>query len=222
MKSPRGLYALIGVLLFVCAAVAWEWYTHVSGNRAAPRPVQQLPAPSPSAVPMSPGKQTPPLPLASAAAGNAGPSPGPVTYVPVASSASPAPPTSAPYATGSPPVEQVPVELATVAPHVTNVEPMAEPADAPPRILSMSISTPVARGGQLVSGTVQTSSNVASVEARIAGYSSSMRKVGAGKFAMTYRVPYLPFFLHRTYQIEVIARNTRGVAVRTAVPITIR
>lgn len=73
-----------------------------------------------------------------------------------------------------------------------------------------------------MSGTVETSSNVASVEARIAGYSSSMRKVGVGRFSLSYRVPNLPFFLHRTYTIEVIARNTRGDAVRTSVPITIR
>jgi hypothetical protein len=49
-----------------------------------------------------------------------------------------------------------------------------------------------------------------------------MRKVGVGKFALTYRVPPLPFFLHRTYSIEIIARNTRGDAVKTAVPITVR
>jgi hypothetical protein len=111
---------------------------------------------------------------------------------------------------------------ATLAPHVVAVKPISEPADAPPQILSLSISTPVAHGGQIVSGTVETSSNVASVEARIAGYSSTMQKIGVGKFALSYRVPRLPFFLHKTYMIQVIARNTRGQAVSTAVPITIR
>jgi hypothetical protein len=111
---------------------------------------------------------------------------------------------------------------ATLAPRLVDVKPIVESPDAPPRILAMAMSTPVAHPGEVVSGTVETSSNVASVEARIAGYSSSMRKVGVGRFSLSYRVPNLPFFLHRTYTIEVIARNTRGDAVRTSVPITIR
>ena len=86
----------------------------------------------------------------------------------------------------------------------------------------MSLSTPVARGGQVVTGTVETSSNVASVEARIAGFGSSLKKVGVGRFELTYRVPYLPFFLHKTYNIEVIARNTRGDAVSSSIPITVK
>lgn len=86
----------------------------------------------------------------------------------------------------------------------------------------MTLSTPVAHGGETVIGTVETSSNVASVEARIGGYSSSMQKVGVGKFRMAYTVPKLPFFLRRTWNIEVVARNPRGDAVRTSIPITIR
>jgi hypothetical protein len=97
-----------------------------------------------------------------------------------------------------------------------------EPENAPPRILRMSLSTPVARGGDLVSGTVETTSNVASVEARIGGYGASLKKVAAGRFELSYRVPYLPFFLHRTYNVEFIARNTRGDAVSSSIPITVK
>ena len=86
----------------------------------------------------------------------------------------------------------------------------------------MSLSTPVAHGGQIVTGTVRTSSNVASVEARIAGYSSTLTKTGEGVFQLAQRVPALPFFLHRTYEIDVIARNTAGAAVSSEIPITIR
>lgn len=86
----------------------------------------------------------------------------------------------------------------------------------------MSLSTPVARGGQVVSGVVRTSSNVASVEARIGGFSSTLTKTGEGVFQLSQRVPNLPFFLHRTYEIQVIARNTRGDAVSSQIPITIR
>jgi hypothetical protein len=114
------------------------------------------------------------------------------------------------------------VPLVTLAPAAATPGVIREPPNSPPRIIALSLSTPVAHGGDVVSGFVETSSNVASVEARIGGYSSSMRKIGVGKFVLTYRVPNLPFFLHRTYNIEVIARNTRGDAVSSAVPITIR
>ncbi|HKU68493.1 MAG TPA: hypothetical protein VJP85_12015, partial [Candidatus Baltobacteraceae bacterium] len=204
---------------------------HVGGRTAAPRPVQQIaaasPAPGmPSAATATAGPATAAPATARPATPAASPSPTPVEYVvqgapsPAASSA---PATPAPYqATPNGAVTEQPMVAATLAPHVVAIKPIAVPENAPPRILAMSISTPVAHGGQIVSGTVETSSNVASVEARIAGYSSSMQKVGVGKFALSYRVPYLPFFLHRTYSIEVIARNTRGDEVRTSVPITIR
>ena len=86
----------------------------------------------------------------------------------------------------------------------------------------MSLSSPVVRSGQVVYGTVETSTNVASVEARVGGYSSTLRKVAAGKFAISYRVPFLPFFLKKTYHVQLIARNTRGDAATTTIPITIR
>lgn len=86
----------------------------------------------------------------------------------------------------------------------------------------MSISTPVVSSGQVVSGRVETSTNVASVEARIGGYSSNLEKVGAGRFVLSYRVPYVPFFLKKTYNVQLIARNTRGDAVSTSFPITVR
>ncbi|MHB8363634.1 MAG: hypothetical protein ACYDEK_03570 [Vulcanimicrobiaceae bacterium] len=86
----------------------------------------------------------------------------------------------------------------------------------------MSLSTSVAHPGQIVSGTVTTSSNVASVVARIVGFAEPLAKVGVGRFVLTYQVPNLPPFLRRTYTIEVTARNTAGVAVTSGIPITIR
>ena len=226
MKISGGFAALVGALVLLCAVIAWAWYSHVGGSSSAPRPVAQLPAasapaspaPNQTGAPATPAHRATPAPAATA---TPSPTPTPVEYV-VETSPSPSA-TSAGYQTGpASAVTEQPMVAATLAPHVVAIKPISMPANAPPRILTMSISTPVARGGQIVSGTVETSSNVASVEARIAGYSSNMRKVGVGKFTLSYRVPYLPFFLHRTYSIEVIARNTRGDAVRTSVPITIR
>ncbi|HEY8313232.1 MAG TPA: hypothetical protein VIG51_03580 [Candidatus Baltobacteraceae bacterium] len=95
------------------------------------------------------------------------------------------------------------------------------PPNAAPRIHAVALSSSIVSAGQGVSGTVTTSSNVASVVARVAGYALPMRKVGTGHFALTYTVPNLPFFLHRTFTIDVIARNTRGDATSTQVPITV-
>jgi hypothetical protein len=72
-----------------------------------------------------------------------------------------------------------------------------------------------------MSGEVLTSSNVASVEARIAGYSFGLAKVGVGRFAFSGTVPQVPAIFHRTYTLDIIARNSRGDATRQSVPIQI-
>ncbi len=79
----------------------------------------------------------------------------------------------------------------------------------------------VVAGGDTISGSVTTSSNVASVEARVATYSIAVPKTGVGTFALTYVVPNVPFFLHRTYTMTIIARNARGDMATTDVPLTI-
>lgn len=168
---------------------------------------------------------------------------GPVVYVPaaattVAPTATPsaAPTVAAKAAPAQPaPVTAAPTQTAAAQPQATSVPvaPLAAgkaapsahvPAapDAPPQILSLALSRSVARAGQVVTGTVETSSNVASVVASIGGYVSPLTKTGVGHFVLSYRVPNLPFFLHRTFSIEVVARNTRGDAVSSSVPITIQ
>jgi hypothetical protein len=232
MKNSGGVAAFTGAIVLLCAVVALEWYAHAGGSNAAPQPVRQIaaspapaasrPAPSPSSspssapvvyVPKAPASPTP-APVASAAS-TAAPSAAPA-QTPAATA------TPEPYHTTQSVIRDEPMTAATLAPHVVAAKPVRESPNAPPRIVSVSLSTPVAHGGDVVTGTVETSSNVASVEARIGGYSSSMQKVGVGKFVMSYRVPNLPFFLHRTYSVEIIARNTRGDAVRSSLPITIR
>ncbi|HET6275284.1 MAG TPA: hypothetical protein VFE16_05015 [Candidatus Cybelea sp.] len=96
------------------------------------------------------------------------------------------------------------------------------PPDAPPQILEVQISETEVRPGDSVQGNVVTSSNVASVEARIGGYAVSLRKVAVGRFALTYKVVGLPWFVHGNFTMQVIARNTRGTAVARDVPLTVR
>jgi hypothetical protein len=96
------------------------------------------------------------------------------------------------------------------------------PPDAHPQILAVQMSTTTFHVGDTVQGIVETSSNVASVEARIAAFSVSVPKVGIGRFALNYVVPSLPFFMHKTYDMTVIARNTRGDKTVRVIPITVQ
>ncbi len=98
--------------------------------------------------------------------------------------------------------------------------PTASP-NAPPRIVAVHITNQTVRSGDTISGTVETTSNVASVEARIATFSISVPKVGVGRFALSYVVPNVPFFLHGTYPMTLVARNTAGEAVERVVSITV-
>lgn len=86
----------------------------------------------------------------------------------------------------------------------------------------MAIDKTSVTSGDRVSGTVLTSSNVASVEVRIGGYGVTLDKVGVGRFAMAYTVGNLPFFVHGTFQMQVIARNSRGDKAQTSLPIEVR
>jgi hypothetical protein len=93
--------------------------------------------------------------------------------------------------------------------------------DSAPRILSVDIA-PVVHTGQRVRGRVRTTSNVASVEVRIATYGFVLQKTGVGTFAIDYAVADIPFFLRGTYTMRVIARNTAGVRDERAIPLTIQ
>jgi hypothetical protein len=96
------------------------------------------------------------------------------------------------------------------------------PPDAAPQILSVAISRRAVQPGDRVTGNVLTSSNVASVEARIGGYAVTLNKVGVGRFTFTYTVGPLPWFIHGNYTMQVIARNTRGDAARRSIPLIVR
>ncbi len=97
------------------------------------------------------------------------------------------------------------------------------PPDAMPQIIGVILPTSSVTCGETVSGEVIASSNVASVEVRVAGYSRSMQKIGPGRFTITVVVPQLPAsFRRRTYILQVLAHNTRGDTVVRTVPITVR
>ena len=113
-----------------------------------------------------------------------------------------------------------PVPVPTPTPIPTKIPRL--PPDAPPHILSIVVDKSTVSSGDRVSGTVLTTSNVASVEVRVAGYGVSLNKVGVGRFSLVYTLGNLPFFVRGTYAMQVIARNSRGDATQRSVPIVVR
>ncbi len=96
------------------------------------------------------------------------------------------------------------------------------PPNAAPQILAVAVSETTVHPGDTVSGSVVTSSNVASVQARIGGYAMTLVKTGVGRFALTYTVAPLPWFIRGTFNMQVIATNTRGDTVQRTIPLTVR
>jgi hypothetical protein len=94
--------------------------------------------------------------------------------------------------------------------------------DAAPQILRVAVSETTVHPGDRVFGQVLTTSNVASVQARIGGYAMNLSKVGVGRFELTYTVAPLPWFVRGNFTMQVIARNTRGDTVTRAIPLTVR
>lgn len=96
------------------------------------------------------------------------------------------------------------------------------PPNAPPQITATRLSAAVVHPGQTVNGVVETSSNVASVVARVGTFTQAMRKSGVGRFTMNVRVPHVPFFMRGRWMVSFYAKNTAGVQVVTSLPITVR
>ncbi|HTX59706.1 MAG TPA: hypothetical protein VMH02_08490 [Verrucomicrobiae bacterium] len=123
-------------------------------------------------------------------------------------------PTASPVPASPPPRRPVPLRAAASAPAIL-------PPAAPPEIIALELRSRVVHPGERVVGRVVASSNVASVEVRIGGYSIAMEKTGVGRFALSYVVPDVPF-LRGTFVMQVIARNSGGASVERSLPLEIR
>ncbi|MGC9992434.1 MAG: hypothetical protein ABSD52_08585 [Candidatus Cybelea sp.] len=132
--------------------------------------------------------------------------------------ASPAP---APSASASSPASTALPSPAVTPPKLTAKVRRLAP-NAAPQILAVAVSETTVHPGDTVSGSVVTSSNVASVQARIGGYAMNLEKTGVGRFALTYTVAPLPWFIRGTFSMRVIASNTRGDTVERTIPLTVR
>ena len=95
--------------------------------------------------------------------------------------------------------------------------------DAPPHIVAVWFSKPRYRWGDLARIDVVATTNVASLEMRVASYSRGLRRHSYGEFRGVYHVPLLPPFLRPAYRLpfRFVARNSAGMAehLETTVPI---
>jgi hypothetical protein len=128
----------------------------------------------------------------------------------------PPPPLVAPVVTPAPVSSTGPVATPNAPPPVVML-----PPDAAPQIQWISLSSTAPRAGDTLAVTVLASSNVASVELRVGGYGMGMNKTDVGHFESTSQVPNLPFFMNHNITLEVIARNTAGVAIEQDIPISV-
>ena len=88
--------------------------------------------------------------------------------------------------------------------------------DAPPHIVAVWFSEPRYHWGDLARIDVVASTNVASLEMRVASYSRGLRRHAYGEFRGVYHVPLLPPFLRPAYRLpfRFVARNAAGAAER--------
>jgi hypothetical protein len=100
--------------------------------------------------------------------------------------------------------------------------PIAAHSGAPPRIVAIRFSGDHVRRGQTWSGTIITTTNVASVEVRTNLFSINVPRHKFGDFRFTLRVYDVPPIFIRAYRLRVLARNAAGEAVEEDVPFRIR
>jgi hypothetical protein len=100
--------------------------------------------------------------------------------------------------------------------------PLVLPADAPPQIVAVELSDPVFHSGERVSGTVITSTNVTTVEVRVANQQRALPETAPGIFSMSYTMPKIPFFLRGTYVAHIIALSGSGASAEKDVSVSLR
>ncbi len=99
---------------------------------------------------------------------------------------------------------------------------IVQPPNAPPHMLRVWFSTLSLHPGMWFDGAIVADTNVASVEVRTAAFSINCDKVGPGLFRFhTLFLELPPLSRRRTYQLDIIARNTPGVQELESAPLRI-
>jgi hypothetical protein len=122
-------------------------------------------------------------------------------------------------------VTATPLPSASPTPAVTPAllpTPLVLPPDAPPQILAVQLSDPVFHGGETVTGTVITSTNVSQVEIHLGRRTVHVPRFDLGVWQMTYRMPHVPFFMRGNYTAQIVAMNQAGATAVREISVSIR
>lgn len=115
----------------------------------------------------------------------------------------------------------VPVGI-TVRPAPSGATPsgVSSPSASAPHILTIATAPKVVHEGDVVRWTVRTSPDVVAVSAHVLAYSFALQRRAPGSFSLAFTVPKgVPFFFHRTYDLNVVARNAAGATATTVIGI---
>ncbi len=120
------------------------------------------------------------------------------------------------------PVASAVTAAATAAPTPTAAPTAlpATPSPAPigPRFVSVSATPSVVHDGDTVRWDVRTTSDVVAVSAHVATYGFALQRSGPGHFTLGFQIPKgVPFFFHRTYNLDVVARDRAGATANTTI-----
>ena len=155
------------------------------------------------------------LPLLIALAGGPPiPAPQPVPAATAAPSASPSPaPAPTATSTASPQPSASPAFAYVIVP-------TPGPSGAP-QIVEIAVSERTAHPGRVITVRIKTSSDVAHVVARTMGQQLELPQTASGLFGGSQEMPHwIPFwFLHRTYDIVVVASTADGRSASWSVPV---
>jgi hypothetical protein len=123
----------------------------------------------------------------------------------------------------SPSVAQAPepeIVIGAVAP-----SPLPAPLTAPlepPAITRVWLNERVLQRGDVWAGEITTTTNTASLEARVAIFSLSLQRTAFGQFTFAIRVPAVPWLYRGKRTLRLIARNAAGDAAVEELPIRFR
>jgi hypothetical protein len=93
---------------------------------------------------------------------------------------------------------------------------------APPQLVAVEISSSIFHSGDTVYGAIVASSNVASADIHVEGYSMPLNHDSEGHFSLTRTLPHIPSFAKGDYTLVVAVHNTAGQTVQTSMPIHLR
>jgi hypothetical protein len=105
--------------------------------------------------------------------------------------------------------------IALPAPHIA-------PPEAPPQILAVRLSSERVQIGDTWSGTIVTTTNVASLEVSSPSFVFNAKRVAYGKFIFTLHWLFIEPLYRRQYTVAFVARNAAGVSTERDIPVDFR